>query len=323
MSSIPFDITDPQALQSRARELISESYGKYHPYHGFSTTSCQIYDTAWVAMVTKTLQSGEIVWAFPKCFQYLLASQADDGSWGMQSHSQTAGILDTAAALLALHRHLERPLQIDAIKPSVLEDRIKKATEALIILLKAWSDVVTTNHIGVEVIMPHLLEELRKLDPSLRATFDAEEDLMRMNREKLTRFKASSLYHDQPSSALHSLEAFLGKIDFDAVGHHLHHGSMMASPSSTAAYLIGSSKYNPSAEEYLTHVAEAGSGRGTGGIPGTFPTTFFELSWVRRSPICNLESRAKIAERFVLLCSVIVSIMMSYRVRIWKLLVTS
>ncbi|KAM4055508.1 ent-kaur-16-ene synthase [Hirsutella rhossiliensis] len=55
---------------------------------------------------------------------------------------------------------------------------------------------------------------------------------------------------------------------------------MMASPSSTAAYLINASRWNEEAEAYLRHVVKAGTGHGDGGIPGTFPTTYFEYSWI-------------------------------------------
>ncbi|KAM4061076.1 ent-kaur-16-ene synthase [Hirsutella rhossiliensis] len=103
---------------------------------------------------------------------------------------------------------------------------------------------------------------------------------MAMNNEKMSRFKPESLYEQKPSSAIHSLEAFVGKIDFDQVSHHLWQGSMMASPSSTAAYLIHASHWDEEAEAYLRHVIKAGAGHGSGGIPGTFPITHFEYSWV-------------------------------------------
>ncbi|UPL02788.1 hypothetical protein LCI18_013722 [Fusarium solani-melongenae] len=96
---------------------------------------------------------------------------------------------------------------------------------------------------------------------------------------KMDRFDVEVLYSKKPSSALHSLEAFLGEVEFDRVSHHLYHGSMLASPSSTAAYLMGTSKWDDEAESYLKHAVRAGAGHGDGGIPGTYPTTHFECSW--------------------------------------------
>ncbi|KAM0078875.1 hypothetical protein ACKRZS_008741 [Fusarium odoratissimum] len=98
-----------------------------------------------------------------------------------------------------------------------------------------------------------------------------------MHEEKLGHFDLEKVY-GKPSSVLHSLEAFLGKIDFDRLPHYLYRGSMMASPSSTAAYLIDATKWDDEAEDYLRHVMRNGAGHGDGGISGTFPTTHFECS---------------------------------------------
>ncbi|KAF2223849.1 copalyldiphosphate/kaurene synthase [Elsinoe ampelina] len=271
----------PQKLLDSAKDLITEVCNKTDPFYGLSTASCQVYDTAWVAMVVKRLETGEDTWAFPLSFQYILRAQASDGGWGVAKSSRTAGILDTAAALLTLYRHLDRPLQIMDVTRMDLQDRIERASKSLVSQLQQWDDLVESNHIGVELILPSLLEQLRQVDPLLRSTrFTAEEDLLRMNAEKLRNFDVSSLYGSRPSSALHSLEAFLGKIDFDRVSHHLYHGSMMASPSSTAAYLIGASTYDVTAEAYLTHILDRTAGQNLGGIPGTCPITNFEYSWV-------------------------------------------
>ncbi|KAG8630148.1 hypothetical protein KVT40_001767 [Elsinoe batatas] len=271
----------PQKLLNSAKDLIAEACNKTDPFYGLSTASCQVYDTAWVAMVVKRLDNGEDTWAFPLSFQYILRAQASDGGWGESKSSRTAGILDTAAALLTLHRHLGRPLQIMDVTRMDVQDRIERASKSLVSQLQQWDDLVESNHIGVELILPPLLEQLRQVDPLLRSTrFTAEEDLLRMNAEKLRNFDVSSLYGSPPSSALHSLEAFLGKIDFDRVSHHLYHGSMMASPSSTAAYLIGASTYDATAEAYLTHILDRAAGQNLGGIPGTYPITNFEYSWI-------------------------------------------
>ncbi|EXM20358.1 hypothetical protein FOTG_11724 [Fusarium oxysporum f. sp. vasinfectum 25433] len=109
--------------------------------------------------------------------------------------------------------------------------------------------------------------------------FSCRDILDRMHEEKLGHFDLEKVYC-KPSSVLHSLEAFLGKIDFDRLSHHLYRGSMMASPSSTAAYLIGATKWDDEAEDYLRHVMRNGAGHGDGGISGTFPTTHFECSWI-------------------------------------------
>ncbi|EUC26852.1 hypothetical protein COCCADRAFT_113213 [Bipolaris zeicola 26-R-13] len=262
-----------------ARELVERAYASLDSKYGFSTASCQVYDTAWLSMVKK-MAGKEDRWLFPECFHYLLRTQSTDGSWGIDPVSQTAGILDTAAALLALLKHAAEPLQIYDYSSSDLERRIFLATQALDKQLKTWNDLISTNHIGVELIVPALLDYLQTEDRLLQFDFKGQDVLTQMHKEKSSRLRLDTLYSTRPSSALHSLEAFVGRIDFNRVSHHLYNGSMMASPSSTAAYLIHSTAWNDEAEAYLRHVVKAGIGHGDGGVPGTFPIHYFELNWI-------------------------------------------
>lgn len=270
---------ETESLPVAARGLVKRMYASYDSYYGLSTTSCQVYDTAWVAMVAKTTGNTK-EWLFPQSFYYLLKTQSDDGSWGTHAITKTAGILDTAAALLALIRHLKEPLQIYDVSSNDVYKRIESASQSLRDQLESWDDVLETNHIGVEMIIPSLLAYLEKEDERLAFSFPCKDELYSMNKAKLFNFTPESLYGKKPTSTIHSLEAFIGKIDFDRVSHRLFQGTMMASPSSTAAYLMEISLWDDEAERYLRHIAKAGAGHGDGGIPGTFPTTYFEYSWV-------------------------------------------
>ncbi|KAF4429606.1 gibberellin cluster-kaurensynthase [Fusarium austroafricanum] len=261
-----------------AISLLNRAFMSYHSYYGLCTTSCQVYDTAWVSMITKVTH-GVKRWLFPESFYYLLNAQLDDGSWGMLPTTQTAGILDTASALLALLTHAKDPLQIIDISKDEMDYRVAHGLSSLHRQLAGWNDIEQTNHIGIELIMPALLSSLEEISGLSSFEFPCKDILNSMHQDKLSRFDVELMY-SKPSSVLHSLEAFLGKIDYDRLSHFLYHGSMMASPSSTAAYLIGSSKWDDSAESYLRHVLKEGAGHGGGGIPGTFPTTHFECSWV-------------------------------------------
>lgn len=233
-------------------------------------------------MIRKT-QNNVKEWLFPECFYYLLKSQSVDGSWGILPATKTAGILDTSAALLALLLHAKEPLQLAAVSPNEMHQRIERGFSSLKQQLSQWNDVEKTNHIGVELIVPALFSYLQKERDSFVFEFPCKKALESMFKAKVSQFKLELLYAKRPSSALHSLEAFLGELDFNHVSHHLYRGSMMASPSSTAAYLIGASKWSDEAESYLWHVVKAGAGHGDGGIPGTYPTTHFECSWVRKT----------------------------------------
>lgn len=42
--------------------------------------SVAIYDTAWLAMISREID-GVTSWTFPECFQYVLDNQLPDGGW--------------------------------------------------------------------------------------------------------------------------------------------------------------------------------------------------------------------------------------------------
>ncbi|KAG6175593.1 hypothetical protein E4U27_006053 [Claviceps purpurea] len=283
--SAPFEAqlvaSNDDDLTAWAKALMTRAFSSYHTYYGLCTASCQVYDTAWVAMISKT-EDDVKKWLFPECFYYLLKTQSPDGSWGILKTTQTAGILDTSAALLALLRHAKEPLQLMAVSPNDISQRIERGFASLQLQLSQWDDVEKSNHIGVELIVPALFSYLQRESEkgSLVLDFPCKKTLECMHKEKMSQFNLSTLYAQRPSSALHSLEAFLGELDFDRVSHHMYHGSMMASPSSTAAYLIGASQWSDEAESYLRHIVSNGAGHGDGGIPGTYPTTHFECSWI-------------------------------------------
>jgi hypothetical protein len=130
------------------------------------------------------------------------------------------------------------------------------------------------------MIIPAMLQYLKDEDPTLSFFFPGEQALTEMYAAKLARFRAEMLYDASISSASYSLEAFIGKVDFDRVAGQLRNGSMWTSPSSTAAYLMCASEWNSEAEDWLRHVVKAGRGHGDGSVPGTFPTHQFELNWV-------------------------------------------
>ncbi|KAH6625504.1 ent-copalyl diphosphate/ent-kaurene synthase [Boeremia exigua] len=261
---------------AKGRSLIQRIFKSYDAQYGQSSASIQVYDTAWVAMVTKTVD-GKKKWAFPESFDYLLRAQLPDGNWSSHSTSQTVGILDTSAALLALLRHLTDPLQIDDVSSEAIRKGADSAINSLRSQLEQWNDVFDTNHIGVELIVPALLEYLEA--EGLFFEFQSKKMLLQMHAAKLARFKLESVYGPTPSTALHSLEAFIGKIDFDKVAHHIFRGSMLASPSSTAAYLTHASSWDDGAERYLRHIIKEGMGHGDGSVAGTYPITYFEYSW--------------------------------------------
>lgn len=255
------------ALVNRLTERIGDS-------HGLGFMSPAIYDTAWVSMIQKSVGE-EKTWLFPECFVYILNAQLEDGSWVTYA-SQIDGILNTAASLLSLKRHFNAPLQSNTISQDSLEERINRATRSLQALLQAW-DVDATLHVGFEILVPALLGYLEA--EGIEVFFSGRDRLFAIRDQKLTRFKPEYLYAPIQTTALHSLEAFIGLIDFDRVRHNKVNGSFMASPSSTAAVLMHASEWDDECEEYLHHVIQNASGKRSGGVPSAFPSTIFELTW--------------------------------------------
>ncbi|KAL8787614.1 MAG: hypothetical protein Q9195_007702 [Heterodermia aff. obscurata] len=96
----------------------------------------------------------------------------------------------------------------------------------------------------------------------------------------MSRFKPQLLYGPMRLTAVHSLEAFIGMIDFNKVTHHKVQGAMMASPSLTAAYLMNVTKWDDEAETYLRQVIKSGAGRASGGVPSAYPSMHFEFTWI-------------------------------------------
>ena len=229
-----------------------------------------VYDTAWVSMVAKNV-GGRAQWLFPECFQFLLDSQSGGGGW--ESHtSLDDGILNTLAALLALKKHSN---QAD-MDPSALAVAISKAKRYLEEKLPCW-DVDSDIHVGFEILVPALLAMLEKENISF--SFSGRRVLERLKAAKLAHFDVQMLYSGQ-TTLLHSLEAFVGEIDFDVLEHCKTFGSMMGSPASTAAYLMNSSRWDSEAEKYLRKVIDKGQGMGKGGVPSVFPMPVFEATWV-------------------------------------------
>nr|BAD29971.1 aphidicolan-16b-ol synthase [Neocamarosporium betae] len=264
-------------LIAQARSLITRIVHNSDDVYGFGTLSCTVYDTAWVALVTKHV-NGIKHWLFPESFHYILASQCDDGTWCEDKTAQFDGVLNTIAGLLVLKRYRRDPLQLK-VDNRDLDSRIKLATSALHSLLEEW-DVSTTNNVGFEIIVPTMLDLLVQEDPSLSFELKGREALTEIREAKMNRFQPELLYQGKLMTLTHSLEALLGRIDYDNVARYTVKGSMFASPSSTAAYLMSASTWDDEAETYLRYTITASTGKGSGGVPGVFPTTYFEYTWI-------------------------------------------
>ena len=261
-------------LNERACALTNEIAGSSTEEYGVGTLTPSVYDSAWVSMVKKETE-GEKIWLFPESFKYILEQQNLDGSWESYS-SEIDGIVNTLAALLSLITHKAGPCSSDNPLLNDIESRISRAVVAIGKMLQAWK-VAATNNCAFELIVPAHLELLA--ENGVHLEFDGKSQLMKTYHDKISRLNPEQLSGQKTSTILHSLEAF-PHLNFNGIRHHTVFGSMFASPSSTAAYLMRTSHWDDEAERYLRWAIDTGSGKGNGSVPSVFPTTIFEMTWV-------------------------------------------
>ena len=243
---------------------------------GFGTMSITIYDTAWISMISKPTNENRL-WLFPDSFAFIVEQQNPNGGWESYA-SDVDGILNTLASLLALCYH-DRLRYKNCAVPDDVAIRIHRAVTWLQTALQDFN-VENCDHVGFELLIPSLLGLLEK--ENIRLSFPEYGLLLEKNCKKMAKFDPTrSLYGSVQTTLLHSLEGLIGVIDFDRVKHQTRNGSMLFSPSSTAAYLIHSSTWDEQAESYLQDVYQNGQGHGCGGFPSAYPSTQFEISWVR------------------------------------------
>ncbi len=116
-------------LDGKAAQLIRGMTDGYNQTYGLGTMTCAVYDTAWVAMVSKIID-GQTQWLFPSSFRYLLDRQSPEGGWEPHA-SEVDGILNTLAALLALCKYENAPHQLAGEMPEDICLRISRATSFL------------------------------------------------------------------------------------------------------------------------------------------------------------------------------------------------
>ncbi|KAI0896217.1 hypothetical protein F4806DRAFT_496335 [Annulohypoxylon nitens] len=260
------------SIQEQIQSLLTTISIQCSTNIGFGFMSPSIYDTAWVSMVRKPRSASEgSEWLFPECFEFILAHQLPSGAWESYA-SSVDGILNTAASLLAIRTRLEvRPGNLD------WEARSRRAEAALMSLLGNW-DVDLSDQVGFEMLIIQLVSLLEGQGVVLE--FSQLNSLKSLLNAKLEGLPLSSVYN-APSTLYHCLEGLIGHIDFDQVRQRRDvNGSMMGSPSSTAAYLMNSSVWDDEAEAYLRNVLKYGAGNGNGSVPSAWPTRIFEASWV-------------------------------------------
>lgn len=255
---------DPKGLLQVAK-LLEE----YVLRRGVCSMSGSIYDTAWVSMVSKSVD-GKNVWLFPQSFKCICEAQTMNGGW--EGGDAIDEIVNSLACLLSMKRHQK----VDASDVPQLAEKVDAAMKFLSERLSQW-DVSATERVAFEILIPSMLDQLEA--EGVEFNFPEIERLRQLNQEKMSKMNLAALYR-YPTTILHSLESFVGTIEFDKMAVHIREGSMMGSPSSTAAYLMNASNWDDSAEQYLREAVENGKRITDGMVTNVFPISTFEFAWV-------------------------------------------
>ena len=275
-----------------ARSLLHRMIDRHHPRYGVGTMGPSIYDTAWVSMISKTSDQ-QTRWLFPSTFQYLLDHQQHDGGW-QTSISDIDTILNTLAALLAICRHVNQPYQLDH-PPENLAYAQSRATYFLEAMLSRWDADEDCTRIpereacSLVCKLLHLLQQ-----EGILFDFPGKASLMLRHGQPVSPSGEEALYNSMKADSSIALEGFVGEIDFDRLSQYKVSGSMMASPASTASYLMHSSFWDDESEAYLKHVVNLTDDRCAGGIPSKFPTSVFEITGVVTALLDNGFSREEL-----------------------------
>jgi len=216
---------------------------------------------------------------FPECYRYILSQQHDGSGWQKSPESEIDGIMCTLGGLFALSKNSD--IHIESLSSEDIANRIQHGTSFLNEKLQTW-DVASCDHVGFEIIIPCMLEHLSM--QGIEFSFPGQALLSELNEKKLAKIHPAVWSGKIQTTITHSLEAFLGKANFSGLKDQRVCGGMGSSPASTAAYLMTCADWDNEAEDYLRQVLRSRWGPEIGGVPGMYPTTGFEVLWVRLHP---------------------------------------
>ena len=248
----------------------------------YGDMSTSIYDTAWVSVITRSVEDQK-QWAFPAGFWCILNHQQLDWTWGEAAEPLESNIPNTSTGLWTICWHEKDPLQLGRVFVNgkvQLRSCIEKGVAALHGLLQAW-DISQAMTVGFEVLIPSILRLLAR-DFAISFEYGNRDQLRKIQEQKLAKIDPTMLYGNAPVSLLHSAEAFYG-LDAFSLGRlstRIQGGSLMNSPAATAAYLMSCETWDDRAEAYLSSVSWWGAGVGNGAVPTAFPSSIFEMTWV-------------------------------------------
>lgn len=201
------------------------------------------YDTAWVAMVPSPHSSK--VPLFPKCVDWLLANQLQDGSW-TTTHLHPFLLKDALSSSLAAVLAIKRW--------GIGEQIIDKGIRFIESNFGSITDENQLSPIGFDIIFPGMLEYARDLDLNLQLDSTILDALLRKRHLELKRCQESQFRGSEAYLAYVS-EGIVKFQDWDMVmKYQRKNGSLFNSPSTTAAALMH--VQNPAFLNYFDSILE-------------------------------------------------------------------
>lgn len=248
--------------------LLTDIANDEDPEHGGGEISPSAYETAWVAMVRRPDNSGDL--AFPSALEWLVTNQRADGSWRPDF---PFSLLPTMAAALALKK-APHPTE----KVIGAGERARKYLEAA---MRRWPTNLLKDFDTpfFEFLGPLLAHELAQVGIVLSVP---HLELMKARSQaKLSQLPLDLLYSG-PSPLTHVLEALGPHIDYRRLRQvRPAYGGYGNSPSATAAVLMHSPSWDNTAEDWLRSLASRSiTGATHGGMPCSHPADAFEAGWV-------------------------------------------
>ncbi|KAE8416393.1 hypothetical protein BDV36DRAFT_284536 [Aspergillus pseudocaelatus] len=226
-------------IDTRERSLLESFNKSYHSSYG---------------LVRKPIQ-GKSVWAFPVIFKTLLEQENQCGSGGGTS-SKLDSITSTLAGLLVLQRYTNNVCETSY---QYLTSRVLNAKEFLNTALEGLNDLLLNCTLPIKA-EGHIFY------------FDRTY-LTKIQSKKLSKINLDTIFSSPESFLLHSLEALVGKIDFRGLACYKVLGSMLASPSVTAVYLIYNPVWDDEVEEYIQCAISNGASHRSGIVAAEYPIT--------------------------------------------------
>ncbi|MBN1873823.1 MAG: cyclase [Anaerolineae bacterium] len=218
------------------------------------------YDTAWIA---RLVEIGEPIGEL--ALEWLRQNQLEDGSWGTKelyyAHDRVISTLAAINALVRRGRAKDRPL-------------LQRAETALEQIIKDLDKDPAGDTVGFELLVPTLMYEAKALGGIHYQNYDFITKLIPYRSAKLAALPKKTINRHVTTAFSSEMAGFDNKnlINIDELQEV--NGSVGASPSATAYFVLYLNRQESLAIKYLREIAPQGM------APNVAPFDAFEPAWI-------------------------------------------